>query len=327
MDSHVVISDSKSTTVDHDLQGEVLAEYGASVASVVTRTEEALLEELGDGDVDGLIVDAGVPVTERVLETPSLRVVGRAGIGVDNVDLEAAADNDVTVVHHPTYSLDEVATHALSLLLSGLRRVPQYDRSTRAGDWDWTEGAPIPRLQGSTLGFVGFGKIPRRLATMVQGFGCELVAVDPFVPDDEIRSQNVDPVEFEELLSTVDFLSVHVPLTEETTGLIDEDALGAMDEDVVLVNTARGSVIETNALVAALEAEELGFAALDVTDPEPLPSDHPLLELENALVTPHTAWYSEASRRQLSRGIAADVGRVLVGDEPHNEVTVESPWV
>lgn len=325
MDSHVVISDSKSTTVDHDLQADVLAEYDAGVTSVVTRTEEALLEELGDAD--GLIVDAGVPVTERVLEETSLRVVGRAGIGVDNVDLEAAADNDVTVVHHPTYSIDEVATHALALLLAGLRRVPRYDRSTRSGDWDWTEGMPIPRLQGSTLGFVGFGKIPRRLATMVQGFGCELVAFDPYVADDVVRSHNVEPVGFEELLSAVDLLSIHAPLTEETTGLIDEDALETMDEDVVLVNTARGPVIETDALVAALEAEEVGFAALDVTEPEPLPSDHPLLEAENALVTPHTAWYSEASRRQLSRDIAADVGRVLAGEEPHNEVTVESPWV
>lgn len=325
MDSHVVISDSKSTTVDHDLQADVLAEYDAGVTSVVTRTEEALLEELGDAD--GLIVDAGVPVTERVLEETSLRVVGRAGIGVDNVDLEAAADNDVTVVHHPTYSIDEVATHALALLLAGLRRVPRYDRSTRSGDWDWTEGMPIPRLQGSTLGFVGFGKIPRRLATMVQGFGCELVAFDPYVADDVVRPHNVEPVGFEELLSAVDLLSIHAPLTEETTGLIDEDALETMDEDVVLVNTARGPVIETDALVAALEAEEVGFAALDVTEPEPLPSDHPLLEAENALVTPHTAWYSEASRRQLSRDIAADVGRVLAGEEPHNEVTVESPWV
>lgn len=325
MDSHVVISDSKSTTVDHDLQADVLAEYDAGVTSVVTRTEEALLEELDDAD--GLIVDAGVPVTERVLEETSLRVVGRAGIGVDNVDLEAAADNDVTVVHHPTYSIDEVATHALALLLAGLRRVPRYDRSTRSGDWDWTEGMPIPRLQGSTLGFVGFGKIPRRLATMVQGFGCELVAFDPYVADDVVRSHNVEPVGFEELLSAVDLLSIHAPLTEETTGLIDEDALETMDEDVVLVNTARGPVIETDALVAALEAEEVGFAALDVTEPEPLPSDHPLLEAENALVTPHTAWYSEASRRQLSRDIAADVGRVLAGEEPHNEVTVESPWV
>ncbi|WP_207589734.1 NAD(P)-dependent oxidoreductase [Halomontanus rarus] len=325
MDSHVVISDSKSTTVDHDLQADVLAEYDASTTSVVTRTEEALLEELGDAD--GLIVDAGVPVTARVLETSSLRVVGRAGIGVDNVDLEAAADEGVTVVHHPTYSLDEVATHALSLLLSGVRRLPRYDRSTRSGNWDWTEGAPIPRLQGSTLGFLGFGKIPRRLATMVQGFGCELIAFDPYVADDVVRSHNVEPVDFEDLLSAVDLLSIHAPLTEETTGLIDEHALETMDENVVLANTARGPVIETDALVAALEAEDVGFAALDVTEPEPLPSDHPLLELENALVTPHTAWYSEASRRQLSRGIAADVGRVLVGEDPHNEVTVESSWV
>jgi D-3-phosphoglycerate dehydrogenase len=325
MTHHVLISDSKSTTVDHDLQTEVLEGYDATTTSVVTRTEAELLPEL-DG-VDGLIVDAGVPVTGRILATESMRVVGRAGIGVDNVDLEAAADHGVTVVHHPTYSIDEVATHALSLLLAGIRRLPRYDRSTRSGEWDWTEGAPIRRLQGSTIGFLGFGKIPRRLATMVQGFGCELLAHDPYVPENVVRSHNVEPVGFEDLLSAADALSVHTPLTEETAGMLDEAALDTMADDAVIVNTARGNVIDTDALVAALDDDAIGFAALDVTDPEPLPDDHPLLDADDALVTPHVGWYSDDSRRQLSRDIAADVGRVLAGEDSENEVTVDSPWV
>jgi len=208
-----------------------------------------------------------VPVTGRILATESLRVVGRAGIGVDNVDLEAAADHGVTVVHHPTYSIDEVATHALSLLLAGIRRLPCYDdRSTRSGEWTGPKVRRSGDSRGRPSGSLGFGKIPRRLATMVQGFGCELLAHDPYVPENVVRSHNVEPVGFEDLLSAADALSVHTPLTEETAGMLDEAALDTMADDAVIVNTARGNVIDTDALVAALDDDAIGFAALDVTD-------------------------------------------------------------
>lgn len=326
MTHQVVISDAKSTTVDHSIQEEILAEYGANTRSVLTRTEDEVLAELEDPD--GLIVDAGVPVTRRVLErVPSLRVVGRAGIGVDNVNIEAAADRGVTVVNHPTYCIDEVATHALSLMLSCFRGIPKYDRQTCDGGWDWSEGRPLSRLQGSTLGFIAFGKIPQRIATMVQGFGCDLLAYDPYVSEDVIRTHNVEPVELEELFNCVDILSVHAPLTGETRGMVDADALGKMADNAVLVNTARGPIVDTDALVDALRSDSIGFAGLDVVDPEPLPEHHPLRDFGNAVVTPHTAWYSEDSREQLSRGIAHDVGRVLQGEQPQNPIDPESQWV
>lgn len=326
MPHEVVISDSKSTTVDHDLQRDVLEQYDATTRSVLTRTEEALLDELGDAV--GLIVDAGVPVTRHVIaNAPSLEIVGRAGIGVDNVDLDAAAEHGVTVVHNPTYSIDEVATHALSLLLASFRRLPRYDRNTRDGEWDWSEGEPIRRLQGTTVGFLGFGKIPRRLVTLMQGFGCELLAHDPYVHENIVRTHNVEPVEYEELLSRVDALSVHVPHTEETERMVDADALATLSDDAIVVNTARGPVVDTDALAAALEANTIDFVGLDVTDPEPLPSDHPIFDRDDAIVTPHVAWYSEASRKQLSEEIAADVGRVLAGEQPINEVTTDTEWI
>ncbi len=326
MPHDVLISDTKSAVVDDELQGEVLADYDATVRSTITETEDELLAEL-DG-AEGLIVDAGVPVTREVLErAEALEVVGRAGIGVDNVDLEAAREEGITVVNHPTYSLDEVATHALSLLLASLRRLPVYDRSTRSGEWEWSAGAPIPRLQGSTIGLLGFGKIPKRLATMIGGFGCEVLAADPHLADDEIKLHNVEPVEFDDLLSRADLLSIHTPLTEETEGMLGEDEFERLSDEAVVVNTARGPVIDTDALVAALETDEIGFAGLDVTEPEPLPDDHALYDLENAVVTPHVGWYSEDSRAQLSREIAADVGRVLAGEEPEHEVDADSPWV
>lgn len=326
MTYEVLISDAKSTTVDHALQGKVLKRYNATTRSVLTRTEDALISELGDAA--GLIVDAGVPVTRRVMEgSRSLKVVGRAGIGVDNVDLEAAAENGVTVIHNPTYGIDEVATHALSLLLASLRRLPVYDRQTRDGGWDWSAGTPIRRLQGLTIGLLGFGKIPRRLATLMQGFGCELLAHDPYLDGNIVRSHNVEPVEYQALLSRSDVLSIHTPRTDETENMVDAAALDLLSDDAIVVNTARGPILDTNALLAALEADTIGFAGLDVTDPEPLPANHPLYRRDDVLVTPHVAWYSEESREQLSTEIAADVGRVLTDDQPINEVTADMEWI
>jgi D-3-phosphoglycerate dehydrogenase len=326
MSHHVVISDAKATDDSHTIEQEILSQYDVTTSTARTRTEDEVLEALAEHDADGLIVDAGVPVTERVLRESALTVVARAGIGVDNVDLRTAKEEEITVLNHPTYCLDEVATHALSLLLSGARGLPLYDRSTRGGDWDWRAAVPLHRLRDATLGILSFGEISRRLATMVQGFGCELLAHDPYVAPDVIRSHNVEPAAFDELCERSDLLSIHAPLTEETEEMVDADALDRLDDDAILVNVGRGPVVDTDALVTALEQDELGFAALDVTDPEPLPADHPLYDLDNATVTPHAAWYSEASKRQLAEEIAADVGRVLTSEAPENEVRAGETW-
>ena len=323
----VAICDAKTTSTEHDLQREILEVYGARGVPIVPvpRTESKLCEVL-EGAA-GVIVDANVPVTADVLaSTPQLRVIGRAGTGVDNVDLETAADHGVTVCNHPTYSLEEVATHTLSLLLASLRRLPRYDRDVRSGRWNWAVGTPVPRLREVTVGLIGFGAIPRRLATTMSGFGCEILAADPYVSDDVIRSHNVEPTDLEDLLSRTDALSIHCPLTAETEGLIGREELEVLPDDAVVVNTARGRVVNTDALVEALEDGTIGFVGLDVTDPEPLPAEHPLRSLENALVTPHTGWYSEGARTQLSREIAEDVGRVLAGEKPENEVTAGEEW-
>ena len=326
MSYRVLISDAKTQTVDHELQSEVLADYDATVTSAVTREEDALLELL-DG-VHGLISDAGVPVTRRVIETVTeLRVVGRAGIGVDNVDLQAAAEHDITVVHHPTYCIDEVATHALSLLLACLRGIKPFEQSTQSGEWDWTAAAPISRLQGSTLGLLGFGKVPRRLVTMVQGFGLSIIAHDPYVDDERIRAYNVEPVSFETLCERSSLLSIHPALTPETRGMVDASALARLSADAILVNTARGPIIDIDALIDVLEKGKLSGVGLDVVDPEPPGEHHPLLTFDRVIVTPHAAWYSEASRSTLSHDIADDVGRVLNGEEPRFPVVRSNDWL
>jgi D-3-phosphoglycerate dehydrogenase len=323
MEREVVVSDNK--TVDPSIQQDILAEVDAELIESTVRTEGAVIDAVQGAE--GLIVDAATPVTAAVFETvDSLEVVGRAGIGVDNVAVDAAEDRGVTVVHVPDYCVDEVATHALSLLLTSVRSVHRFDRRTTDGEWDWKDGQPIHRLRGSTLGLVGFGKIARRLAAMVQGMGLSVLAHDPYVPSHECTHFDVDRVDFEELLDRSDHISVHVPLYEETRGLFDERAFEQMQDDATVINTARGPIIDQDALLTALDGGEIAQAGLDVMESEP-PEESPLLGREDVVVTPHTGWYSEASRRDLSQDVARDVARVLSGEEPRSPVDLSLPWI
>jgi D-3-phosphoglycerate dehydrogenase len=323
MEREVVVSDNK--IVDPSIQQDILAEADTELTQTTVRTEDAVIDAVQGAE--GLIVDAATPVTREVFESvDSLQVVGRAGIGVDNVAVDAAEDHGVPVVYVPDYCVDEVATHALALLLSTVRNVHRFDRRTTDGEWDWKDGKPIHRLRGSTLGLVGFGKISRRLATMVQGMGLTVLTHDPYVPSHECTHFDVDSVSFEELLDRSEYVSVHVPLYEETRGLFDEGAFDQMRDDAILINTARGPVVNENALLAALDDGEIARAGIDVMETEP-PDESPLLGREDVVVTPHTSWYSEESRRDLSEDVARDVARVLTGDEPHYPVDSSLPWI
>lgn len=330
MAHRVLLSDQK--TIDVETGREVFArattETGVDVEldteSAPLRTPEAVVDALGNAE--GLIVDAATPVTRTVLERAAdLRVVGRAGIGVDNVDVAAAADEDVVVVNVPDYAVEEVSTHALALLLACVRKLPVYDRRVKSGTWNWEDGRPLHRLRGKTLGLLAYGKIARRFAEKVSGFAVDVIACDPYVDEEEMASVGVEKVELDELLRESDVLSVHAPLTDETRHSLDADAFAAMPEDAVVVNTARGGVIDTDALAAALSEDSIAAAGLDVFDPEP-PVDHPLRDRDDVILTPHTAWYSEESRRELSRSVATDVLRVLRGEEPDSPVDPESGW-
>ncbi|QHS18129.1 C-terminal binding protein [haloarchaeon 3A1-DGR] len=277
-------------------------------------------------NADAMLVDAGTEVTVEVFEAAdSLQVVGRAGIGVDNVDLEAASDHDVTVVNMPTYSIDEVSTHAFALMLACVRSIPTFDRSVKNDEWDWTTGAPIWRLAGDTVGLVAFGKISRRFAAKLQGFDVDVIAADPYVPDYRMTDLGVEKVSFDELLARSDIVSIHAPHTDETDELFDADAFAAMDDDAILVNTGRGGIVNEDALYDALADGDLGGAGLDVRESEP-PGDSPLHDREDVVCSPHMAWYSEDSREELTRTLTEDVVRVLRGEEPENPVDPETDW-
>ena len=320
----MVMSDEK--TVDPRTQREILEAAGARIEVLDERTEAAVADAVRGAD--GLVVDSRTPVTAQVLgASETLRVVGRAGIGVDNVDLAAAAERDVTVVHVPDYCLDEVSTHALSLLLACVRNVPLQDRRTGEGTWDWREGRPLHRMRGRTLGLAGFGGIARRLASKLRAFGLEVVAYDPYVKATVMADYGVEEVGFEALLDRLDYLSIHVPLYGETREMFSTDEFERMADHAVLVNTARGPVVDEAALLDALETGEIARAGLDVLESEPPDAGNPLLAREDVVVSPHTAWYSEESRRDLSRSVASDVAAVLDGEAPTDPVDPELPWV
>jgi D-3-phosphoglycerate dehydrogenase len=324
MEHTIVLCDNK--TVDRTDQIEILEAAGATIETLDDKSESTVAEAVRGAH--GIIVDAATPITQSVVEgSDTLQVVGRAGIGVDNVDLEAAMAHGVTVVNVPDYSLEEVSTHAFALLLACVRTIPQHDRAVKTGTWDWKTGRPFNRFSEGTLGLVGFGGIARRLAAKLRTFGVDIIATDPYVGAATMRDYNVEKVSFEELTDRVEYLSIHVPLYDETRHMFSTTEFERLSESCIIINTSRGSVIDESALVEALETNQIARAGLDVLESEPPAYNNPLLERDDVIVTPHTAWYSEKSREELSKGVADAVTTVLGGDTPHSVVNPEKSWI
>ncbi|WP_049987090.1 C-terminal binding protein [Halobellus rufus] len=315
MGPRVVITDSSYP--DATYEREELAAVNATVETIDADTPEKVIERAGDADA---LLNQETELTASVFESlDGLTAIGRYGVGVDNIDFDAASEYDVEVVNVPSYCEEEVATHALALLLSCLRRIPTYNTHVKNGEWDWKDGRPIGRLSGKTVGFVAFGNIAQRFADLLAGFDQELLAYDPYQSASAFENYDVEPVSFEELIDRSDIVTVHAPLTDETRNLFDEDVFDRMDERAILINVARGSIVDTQALANALRDGEIAGAGLDVLPTEP-PSDSPLFDLQEAILTPHTAWYSEASMEELRRSVARDIARVLDGTPPKNRV-------
>ncbi|MFC6954070.1 NAD(P)-dependent oxidoreductase [Halorubellus litoreus] len=280
---------------------------------------DALASAAADADV--LVVGPDAPVTRAVLEAVEPAVVVRAGVGVDNVDVSAAQDLGVVVTNTPSYCREEVGEHALALTLAAARRLSTYDRSTRAGEWDWGAASPPRRLAASTVGFVGFGAIARSVASAFVALFDEAVAYDPYVDAALAAEHGVELADFEGVCERADALCVFAPLTEETRGLVDADALAALPEDAVVVNVGRGAIVDDAALATALDDGPVAAAALDVLPTEP-PVDSPLVGRDDVLVTPHAAWYSTEAASDLLETVAATVAAVVDGDAVPERVRV-----
>lgn len=268
----------------------------------------ALVERAAD--VEGLLCMLTDPVDRALLEAaPGLRAVSTYAVGVDNIDLDAATERAIPVGHTPDVLTETSADLALALMLAVMRRIPQGDAAVRAGEWVTWEPAMLlgHDLHRATVGIVGLGRIGRAVKRRVEGFGAEA-----------IHTGREDGVPLEELLERADVVTLHCPLTERTRGLIGEDALRRMRDDAYLVNTARGQIVDTDALRRALVEGWIAGAALDVTDPEPLPAGHPLLDAPNLVVAPHLGSASHATREQMADIAVDNLLAGLRGDEmPH----------
>jgi D-3-phosphoglycerate dehydrogenase / 2-oxoglutarate reductase len=290
----------------------------ASLVALRTKTPEEFLPHAED--CDALLNTYAGPITAAVMaRMPRCRIIARYGIGVDTIDLDAATAAGIIVTNNPTYCIEEVAEHTMALLLACARKVAVYDRLVRQGRWELPPGKPMFRLAGRTLGLVGFGNIARAVAGRAAAFGMRILYHDPFVAARQFPVPG-EKAELAEVLREADFVSVHPPLVPETRGMMNDDAFARMKPTAFLVNCARGPIVDTAALVRALDAGRIAGCALDTTDPEPLPDPHPLRGRDTVIVTPHAAWYSEQALVGLQAGAPAEVRRVLTGQWPVNVV-------
>jgi D-3-phosphoglycerate dehydrogenase len=267
-------------------------------------------------DADAVLVTYARLPAELLRQLTRCKTIGRFGLGVDNIDIKAAAELGITVTYVPDYCMHEVSDHAMALLLALARKIPFSNKLVQGGRWEMPAVVPIHRLAGRVLGLVGFGNIPRALAPKAKAFGLRVVAHDPFVAGAALAAVGVEGKSFDELLAISDFVSVHAPLTPATRGLFNADAFRKMKKGSILINTARGPLVDEAALVAALDAGWLGAAALDVVEVEPPVRDSRLLCRDNLILTPHTAFYSVEALDELQTKCASDVARVLLGEPP-----------
>ena len=299
----VVVTDQVFPDVERERAA--LAEIGAElVVADGERTEVLAAAE----DADALLTTYFALDAGAISRLHRCRVIARYGIGVDNIDLDAARDAGIVVTNVPDYSIEEVATHTVAMLLALLRKLPAGDADVRAGGWGITAVRPLRRVSALTVGLVGFGRIGRRVADLLGPFGCRLLVHDPYLE----QAAGAEVVDLDRLLSNADAVSIHSPLTEETRGLIGPAQLARMRTTAVLVNTSRGPIVQLQPLLDALRDGRLAAAALDVFEQEP-PDAGMLAGVDNLLVTPHVAFYSEESVAESQTKAALQVRKALLG--------------
>ena len=297
---------------DVETERALVASAGGHLTVAQCKTPADVIEAARDADA--LLVQ-WAPVTAEVIDQlQQCRVIVRVGIGTDNVDLDAARARGIPVCNVPDYCIDEVADHTLALALSLARQLSAIDRRVRAGTWRIVPDAPMLSFASMTFATVGFGRIARAVLERARGFRFKLAAFDPFQDDDTFAAAGVTRLALDDLFATADILSLHSPLTPDTHHLINMDRLRQMKNTAILINTARGGLIDTNTLAQALQAGEIAGAGLDVFETEPLPDAHPLRNCPNALLTSHVAWYSDQSVPTLQRKAAEEVVRALRGE-------------
>ncbi|MEM0356949.1 MAG: C-terminal binding protein [Candidatus Bathyarchaeia archaeon] len=304
---------------------KILSKY-ADVQVAKSTDEDNLIVEARDADI---IMVVYARITERIINSATkLRGIVRYGIGVDNIDLKAASRRRIPVANVPDYCIGTVADHAFALLLALNRKLLLADNIVRTGNWGaWT--SPSPKLmgidlEGKTLGLIGIGKIGSAVAARAKGFGMKVIAYDPYIPKEVAERLGIELVNLETLLKSADFVSVHSPLTNETRGMIGERELKLMKKTAYIINTARGPIIQEEALYKALKNGWIAGAGLDVYTKEPPDRDNPLFKLENVVLTPHIAYYTQEAIWRLEMTAVEEAIRILQGQLPKNLVNKEA---
>jgi D-3-phosphoglycerate dehydrogenase len=292
--------------------GKAVLKGRADVADKGGISAEDLLTEIES--YHGLIVRGRTKVTKEVLAAgKNLKVVGRAGVGVDNIDLAAAQESNITVVNSPTATTDAVAEHTLALMLSLVRHIPRADAGMKSGQWD-KKGLQGSELAGKTLGIVGMGRIGGRVAELSTAFGMTILGYDPLIPGETIQERKAAPTDLNDLYARSDIISLHLPLTPETRGMVNDEAMNRMKRGVRIICAARGGIINETALLARLESGQVAGAALDVFEKEP-PGLTALVALPNVIATPHIGAQTAEAQERAAADIAKEVLAAL-DDEP-----------
>ena len=289
---------------DVDLELALFRDAGMDVLERQCRTEEDVIAA-AEGCA-GLLVQYA-PVNAKVLDArPEIRIASRFGAGFDTIDVEDARARGVWVANSPDYGVAEVSTHALAMALSLVRHIPEFDRDIRAGRWHYSSTGPVKRATQLTLGILGLGRIGGRMAQISRACFGKVIACDPYV-EERSFPEFVRPVDLDSLFREADVVSLHVPLNDETRGIVNGRTLALMKPSSILVNTSRGAVVDVDALAAALAAGRLRSAGLDVLPREPMNADHPIMTDPHVLLTPHSAFYSVEGEKELRRKAAQNL--------------------
>ncbi|MCC3358983.1 C-terminal binding protein [Bacillus sp. REN16] len=310
---------------DTDIEKRVLEPIGAEVIGLQCNTGENLAELAKDADA---IIQQYAKIPRSTIEKlPTCKVIARYGIGVDILDVDAAYEHGMVVTNVSDYCIDEVADHSISMAFTLIRSIPSYNKATHEGRWHWSDwNAPIHRMREMTFGLVGFGRIAQNMARKLSAFGFNIVAYDPYVSKSFMSTFGVTKVDLNTLLQKSHLVDIMCPYTPETHHLINENTLKMMREDAILINCARGKVVDNAALYRALTEGWIVAAGLDDTEEEPAKAENwtadmnPLFKLDNVIVTPHAAYVSQAALDEARRTAAENVKAVLLGETPPNLV-------
>jgi D-3-phosphoglycerate dehydrogenase / 2-oxoglutarate reductase len=312
----VVLTDQAFPTVD--VERRILGSIDANLEILEDSSADSIATRARDAEA---ILTTYAPIGADLMGSlERCRIISRYGIGVDNIDLEAAKDKGIVVTNVPDYCVEEVADHTIALLLAVTRKVVKGDHVVRSGGWGIAELREVHRLRGHTLGLVGFGHIGRAVGLRAAAFGLNLRVYDPYLSADATRGLDVSRSDdLEDLLRAADIVSIHAPLVADTRGMFGAQTISAMKPGAVLLNTSRGPIVETKALVDALRSGHVAAAALDVFDSEP--PDASLFEgLDNLVATPHSAFYSEEAIEESQTKASEAIVAVLKGEEPRYRV-------